>query len=91
MPKRFVLSGYFGFKNFGDEAILDVLVKRLQSLDQEITVFSSNPEYTKSLFDNINSIYTFDISSVIKAIFSSDIVISGGGSLLQDHLYGRYP
>ena len=84
MGKKCVLSGYFGFKNFGDEAILDVLVKKLQSLDQEITVFSSNPEYTKSLFDNINSIYTFDISSVIKAIFSSDIVISGGGSLLQD-------
>ncbi len=40
MGKKCVLSGYFGFKNFGDEAILDVLVKKLQSLDQEITVFS---------------------------------------------------
>ena len=32
--KRFVLSGYFGFKNFGDEAILSVLVNKLQQYKQ---------------------------------------------------------
>ncbi len=84
MSKKCVLSGYFGFKNFGDEAILDVLIKKLQSLDNEVTVITSNPEYTLSQFDNINCIQTFDILTIVKTIFSSDILISGGGSLLQD-------
>ncbi len=84
MSKKCVLSGYFGFKNFGDEAILDVLVKKLQNDNHNITVISSNPEYTMSQYKEINSIYTFNIKEIIRTIFNSDIVISGGGSLLQD-------
>ncbi len=82
--KRFVLSGYFGFKNFGDEAILSVLVNKLKELNQSITVISSNPEYTKSKFKHIRSIYTFNLRDILGAIIKSDYLISGGGSLLQD-------
>jgi len=84
MGKRFVLSGYFGFKNFGDEAILSVLVNKLYQDRQHITVISSNPEYTKSQYKHIRSVYTFDIPNVTGAIAKSDILVSGGGSLLQD-------
>lgn len=82
--KRFVLSGYFGFKNFGDEAILSVLVQKLQDLNHKITVISSDPKYTISKFKNIRSVYTFDLSAIFNAILRSDYLISGGGSLLQD-------
>ena len=54
MKKRFVLSGYFGFKNFGDEAILSVLVNKLKELDHRITIISSDPKYTISKFKHIN-------------------------------------
>ncbi len=84
MKKRFVLSGYFGFKNFGDEAILSILVNKLQQDKHRITVISSNPDYTKSKFKHIRSIRTFDFSSIIGSIMKSDCLISGGGSLLQD-------
>ena len=53
MKKRFVLSGYFGFKNFGDEAILSVLVKKLQADGHRITIISSDPQYTKKQFKHI--------------------------------------
>ena len=84
MKKRFVLSGYYGFKNFGDEAILSVLVNKLQQNKDSVTVISSNPDYTKSLYKHIRAIKTFDFNNIIPAIYKSDILISGGGSLLQD-------
>ena len=82
--KRFVLSGYFGFKNFGDEAILSVLVNKLQQYKHRITVISSDPKYTIGKFKHIRSVYTFKIPDIIGAIAKSDFLISGGGSLLQD-------
>lgn len=84
MVKKFVLSGYFGFKNFGDEAILSVLVSKLKQENHKITVISSDPEFTKSQYKNIKSVYTFNMSEIIAQIAKSDILISGGGSLLQD-------
>lgn len=82
--KRFVLSGYFGFKNFGDEAILSVIVQKLKQYNHRITVISSDPKYTMSKFKHIRSVYTFNIGDIIGAISKSDCLISGGGSLLQD-------
>lgn len=82
--KRFVLSGYFGFKNFGDEAILSVIVAKLREFGHKITVISSDPEYTKSKFRFVRSVYTFNFRDLIGAVMKSDYLISGGGSLLQD-------
>jgi len=84
MKKKFVISGYYGFKNFGDEAILSVLVKKLQSSGGKVTVITSDPEYTKSLHNQVKTVKTFDFKSIIWSIYSSHILISGGGSLLQD-------
>lgn len=78
------ISGYYGYKNFGDEAILEVLVEHLKSIGcQDITVFSSDVEYTENKL-KVNAVKRFDIPNVVKTIKNSDILISGGGSLLQD-------
>lgn len=84
MTKRFVLSGYFGFKNFGDEAILSVLITKLKQDKHRITVISSDPQYTIKCYKHIRSVHTFKILDIIGAISKSDVLISGGGSLLQD-------
>ena len=84
MMAKVAISGYYGFKNFGDEAILDVLVKHLKSLEcNDITVFSSDIDYTAEKY-SVNAVKRFDIKKVVKAIIHSDVLISGGGSLLQD-------
>ena len=83
MGKKVAISGYYGYGNFGDEIILSVLVDHLCRLNSDITVFSHNPELTSAQF-GISSVKNFDILSVMKTISSSDIIISGGGSLLQD-------
>ena len=47
---KYVVSGYIGFDNFGDEAIAHVLVDKLKSKGAEkITLISSNPEKTAQL------------------------------------------
>lgn len=83
MAKRIVISGYYGFGNFGDEAILSVLISRLKKMGFEIVVLSSNPRKT-SMDYFVNSIKSFDFYQVAGLIKQSDILISGGGSLLQD-------
>lgn len=78
---KICISGYYGFKNFGDEAILSVLVNHFKG--QDITVFSSNPEFTEQTY-SVKAVNSFDIKNLVKTIKNTDILISGGGSLLQD-------
>lgn len=81
--KHIAVSGYYGFDNFGDEAILSVLTKELKKQDYYVTVFSKNPEKTGTKL-GVHSVYTFDIKKVLETLKKSDLLISGGGSLLQD-------
>lgn len=78
---KYVISGYIGFDNFGDEAIAKVLTSYLKSQQAEkITVLSSNPVKTAMLYD----VHSENFLRFIKPILESDVLISGGGSLLQD-------
>ena len=78
---KYVISGYIGFDNFGDEAIASVLISNLKKNGVEkITVLSSNPEKTAKLYD-VSSEYFLKF---FKPILNTDVLISGGGSLLQD-------
>ncbi len=83
MENKIVISGYYGFENFGDEAILKVLVENLKDKKFDVTVFSKNPKSTTEKL-NVKSIYTFSVLKIFNAIRKTDFLISGGGSLLQD-------
>lgn len=80
-----VLSGYYGFDNVGDEAILFSIINALKKWEAniEITVLSNNPEVTKKTY-GVQAVNRWKMKEVINAIKSSDGLISGGGSLLQD-------
>ena len=81
---KIAISGYYGFKNFGDEAILSVLVNHLKSLqNSDITVFSSDVEYTEKTY-GVKAVKRFCLKDVLKTIKDCDVLVSGGGSLLQD-------
>lgn len=76
---RYVVSGYIGFDNFGDEVIASILTSHLKEKG-EVTVISSNPEKTAKLY----GVQTAGMLDFIKPILKSDVLVSGGGSLLQD-------
>ena len=64
MSKKVVVSGYYGFDNFGDDAILFVLCQKSKNIGAEISVLSANPEKTSKEF-GVESIKNFDIKDVI--------------------------
>ena len=78
-----LISGYYGYDNFGDEAILSVLVDYLRRNNHQITVLSGNPQKTAQTL-GINAVKNFKLFDLMVAISRCDILISGGGSLLQD-------
>lgn len=81
---KVAISGYYGFNNFGDDAVLGVLVNSLKDSGiEDITVFSKNPAATKKTF-NVKSSETFNIFGLVWTLLRCDFLISGGGSLLQD-------
>ncbi len=84
------ILGYHGFGNCGDEAILLAMKNNIKKLydNANITVLSFNPENTKSLY-GINAVNRFSIFGVFKAILKTDILIAGGGTLLQDETSTR--
>ena len=78
---KYIVSGYIGFDNFGDEAIAKVLVDRLKKDGAEkITLISSNPEKTAK----IHQVNSCQMLNFWKDLREADVLISGGGSLLQD-------
>ncbi|WP_042350944.1 polysaccharide pyruvyl transferase CsaB [Bacillus massiliigorillae] len=97
---KIVISGFYGLGNTGDEAILESIVDNLRdSLDApDITVFSLSPEQTAKEH-NVKTVYRgwrHDNKGKIKALRDADLLISGGGGLLQDayptkFLFGPLP
>ncbi len=80
-----LISGYFGFENIGDEAILSSTIKNLKTYfpRAEITVLSSTPKETSRIYQ-VKSINRMNFFSIISNIIKCDIFLSGGGGLLQD-------
>ncbi|WP_405380728.1 polysaccharide pyruvyl transferase CsaB [Phascolarctobacterium sp.] len=82
---KIVISGYYGFANAGDEAMLAAIVKALRSTEKSVslTVISGNPQVTAQKYQ-VSSIHRFNPWEIFTALRSCDLLISGGGSLLQD-------
>jgi polysaccharide pyruvyl transferase CsaB len=83
--KRVVISGYYGFGNAGDEAVLAAMLHSLrqQSAELECSVLSAAPEQTRRLHD-VPAFHRARPRDVLTALRGCDLFISGGGSLLQD-------
>ena len=80
-----VISGYYGFANAGDEAMLAAMIEVLTDLDAgvRITVISGNPAETRQRH-GVKAVYRLNYPEITRALAKCDLLISGGGSLLQD-------
>lgn len=84
MPKV-VISGYYGFHNSGDEAMLYAMLPALKKNipGLEVTVLSRDPAGTAREF-GVKAVSRDRLCRVLGAIRRADLLISGGGGLLQD-------
>lgn len=87
---RVVMCGYYGFSNAGDEAILKSIHSDIDALDQDIaiTVLSNDPEDTRRRY-GYDAVYRFHLWKVYRTLRRCDLLLFGGGSLLQDRTSTR--
>src|SRR3989442_746454 len=80
---RVVISGYYGFGNAGDEAVLAGILGALRSRlpHADVVVLSGNPTQTHRLH-GVRAMSR--ITGALRALPGADLFISGGGSLIQD-------
>lgn len=86
---NYLLSGYYGFGNAGDEAVLCSVMDAIKAQDAQahFTITSGDPNATQNRYGNeysIRAIPRQNPRALVTTIRSCDVFISGGGSLLQD-------
>lgn len=83
--RKILLSGYYGFDNAGDEAVLAALCDILRGKlpDIELVALSAKPEATAAAYD-IRAINRWDKAALRAELADCALFCSGGGSLLQD-------
>ncbi|MCL1982058.1 MAG: polysaccharide pyruvyl transferase CsaB [Clostridiales bacterium] len=82
---KILISGYYGFNNIGDESILKAVVDNLRERLEgiEVTVLSQSPASTTEKY-GVRSANRKSVRAIISETKRCDLLISGGGSLLQD-------
>lgn len=85
-----LISGYYGFNNIGDESILRTVIDNLrEKLPQtDITVLSKDPAQTAEKY-GVKAAARMNPWDILRSVRRCDMLISGGGSLLQDATSNR--
>lgn len=84
VPKHgdIVISGYYGFQNAGDDALLASIVHGLKQRNiRRISVLSRKNSQPA---EGVRAVSRFRFPAVMREIRRAGLLVSGGGSLLQD-------
>lgn len=87
---RIAISGYYGFGNAGDEAVLSATVEQLRARLPGATpvVLSTDPPATEQMH-GVEAAWRWPLGPLRRTIRSADLLLSGGGSLLQNRTSSR--
>lgn len=85
-----IISGYYGFRNIGDDALLMSIINDLKRFkpDIRLMILSKIPIGTSKDF-NVASISRINMLRIHQAMKNSKVFIYGGGNLLQDNTSTR--
>lgn len=81
----YIFSGYYGFDNNGDDAVLMSLTESIKADDGDarIAVLAKDPKRTAARY-GIDAYSRMRPLKLYRAVKRSRVLLSGGGSLLQD-------
>ncbi|RAS84340.1 hypothetical protein A3863_24375 [Priestia endophytica] len=86
--KKILLRGYYGYKNSGDDALFYAIVEKMNRMSKVHFNVLSKDELYYPKENSGNLIFNYpSLKNILSGIISSDILIFGGGSQLQD--YGK--
>lgn len=80
-----LISGYYGFGNLGDEAILESIIRELEKSvsKDKIVVLSNDPEKHRATY-GVAAVSRWKLASLVELLPKAKLFISGGGGLFQD-------
>lgn len=83
--KLVLISGYYGFGNLGDEAILESIITALQKdvANENIVVLSNDPDLHQKIY-GVKAINRWKLAPFLALLPRTKLFISGGGGLFQD-------
>lgn len=83
--KEILISGYYGFRNSGDDALLSAIIDDLKRYKESpnIVVLSANPKETVRQY-HVKAINRLNIINIWRHMGRAEMLISGGGTLIQD-------
>lgn len=85
-----LISGYYGFNNIGDESVLRTVIDNLREKlpGVEIAVLSQDPAGTEATY-GVKAARRMNLGDILRSVWRCDLLLSGGGSLLQDATSSR--
>ncbi|MGE5673605.1 MAG: hypothetical protein ACM3XM_06910, partial [Mycobacterium leprae] len=82
---KILVSGYYGFNNTGDEAVLTGIIRSIRELEptSTFTVISGTVAQTRVLH-GVDAVSRGAFREIWRIMGEADLVLQGGGSLVQD-------
>lgn len=83
--KQILISGYYGFGNSGDDALLLSIIKDFErkGLKDKVVVLSCKPHETEREY-GVKAVSRMNPFAVLLCLIKARLFISGGGTLIQD-------
>ncbi|NUQ02108.1 MAG: polysaccharide pyruvyl transferase family protein, partial [Armatimonadetes bacterium] len=84
LPPSILLSGYYGYGNVGDDAILLALARELRAGGVARIVVPAGDQTGAFAGEGLEFVRRFDLRAIRAALQDGARVVSGGGGLFQD-------
>lgn len=80
-----IISGYYGFKNLGDDTLLRSLISTLREEEPhiKITVLCAKPKKMRKLY-GVRTVNRYNLLKISREMKRAKMLINGGGNLIQD-------